>query len=70
MANAQAKLRKKQLEAVLVNDISAGKGFGGQANTLIPVTAAGAEPPMGPLAKDKLAWAAVIWLDAHLGKVR
>ncbi len=66
VANAQAKLRKKDLNAVLVNDISAGKGFGAQANCLIPVTLKGASEPIGPLAKEALAQGVVVWLDSHL----
>jgi len=66
VANAQAKLRKKQLDVVFVNDISEGRGFGGQANTLTPVTADGASAPLGPLTKDRLAQAAVAWLDSRL----
>lgn len=66
VANAQTKLVKKKLDAVLVNDISEGKGFGGQSNTLIPVTSGGAAVPIGPLPKDKLAQAAVTWLSEFL----
>jgi phosphopantothenoylcysteine decarboxylase / phosphopantothenate---cysteine ligase len=70
VVNAQAKLRNKQLEAVFVNDISGGKGFGGQDNVLIPVSFSGASDPIGPLAKDKLAWEAIAWLDALLSGPR
>lgn len=66
VANAQSKLRKKQLDVVLVNDIAAGKGFGVQANTLTPVSALGASEPIGPLDKDRLAQGVVTWLDAFL----
>lgn len=66
--NGRRKLEKKQLDAILVNDISAGKGFGGQHNTLVPVTADGAGEPMGPMAKEGLADVAVIWLAEHLPK--
>lgn len=66
VANAQAKLHKKQLDVVLVNDISAGKGFGVQANALIPVTSKGASDPIGPLAKDELARGVISWLDGYL----
>jgi len=61
LANATAKLQRKHLDAILVNDVAAGRGFGPQANTLTPVTAAGAEAPLGPLAKDQLAQAVVQW---------
>ncbi len=66
VANALGKLRKKNLDAILVNDISQGRGFGIQTNTLIPVTSAGAEAPLGPLPKDALAQAVVTWLSTHL----
>jgi phosphopantothenoylcysteine decarboxylase/phosphopantothenate--cysteine ligase len=61
LANAAAKLQRKHLDAILVNDVAAGRGFGPQANTLTPVTAAGAQAPLGPLAKDQLAQAVVQW---------
>jgi phosphopantothenoylcysteine decarboxylase/phosphopantothenate--cysteine ligase len=64
--NALAKLQRKNLDLVLVNDIQAGRGFGAQANTLIPVTAQGAQDPIGPLPKDALAQAVVIQLAAML----
>jgi phosphopantothenoylcysteine synthetase/decarboxylase len=56
-----AKLKAKGLDAVLVNDVQAGRAFGAQANTLTPVTALGAHPPIGPLSKDHLAQAVVQW---------
>jgi len=61
LANATAKLQRKHLDAILVNDVAAGRGFGPQANTLTPVTAAGAQAPLGPMAKDRLAQAVVQW---------
>lgn len=67
VANAQAKLAKKGLDAVLVNDIQAGKGFGIQANTLTPVTKEGPQAPLGPLSKDALARAVVAWWAERLG---
>lgn len=70
VANAQVKLRKKQLDVVLVNDIAAGKGFGLQANTLTPVSALGASEPIGPLGKDGLAQGVVAWLDRFLTSPR
>ena len=66
LANAASKLRKKGLDAVLANDVSGGKGFGLQANTLTPVTAQGPGEPMGPLPKDELARAVVAWLGGFL----
>jgi phosphopantothenoylcysteine decarboxylase/phosphopantothenate--cysteine ligase len=66
LENAQAKLVKKKLDAVLVNDIGAGRGFGPQANTLIPVLPNGPEPPLGPLPKDDLARAVVDWWGGRL----
>ena len=41
--------------------IGAGKGFGPQASTLIPLTAEGQADPLGPLPKDQLAQAVVRW---------
>lgn len=61
VAHATAKLQKKGLDAVLVNDIQGGRAFGLQANTLTPVTAQGALAPLGPLPKDQLARAVVQW---------
>lgn len=66
LENAQAKLTKKNLDAVLVNDISGAQGFGFQANTLIPVTGSGPQPPLGPLPKNGLARAVVAWWGAFL----
>jgi len=60
-ANASAKLHMKHLDGILVNDIGGGRGFGPQANTLIPITAAGQGEPLGPLPKDRLARAVVAW---------
>jgi len=60
-AHAAAKLQAKRLDAILVNDISGGRGFGAQGNTLIPITAAGQAGPLGPLAKDRLAQAVAQW---------
>ena len=64
--NAQAKLTKKHLDAILVNDISKGKGFGNQGNTLIPITPKGAAPSIGPLPKDQLSQAVITWLSEFL----
>ncbi|BDU72434.1 bifunctional phosphopantothenoylcysteine decarboxylase/phosphopantothenate--cysteine ligase CoaBC [Mesoterricola silvestris] len=65
--NATAKLRKKGLDAILVNDIGGGRAFGHQANTLLPVTAAGPGEPLGPLPKDALAQAVANWWGDRLG---
>ncbi len=61
LEQASAKLKKKGLDAVLVNDVQGGRAFGVQANTLTPVTAQGAHPPIGPLPKDQLARGVVQW---------
>jgi len=63
---ALEKLQRKHLDLVLVNDIQAGRGFGAQANTLIPITPQGAQDPIGPLPKDALAQAVVARLAALL----
>jgi phosphopantothenoylcysteine decarboxylase/phosphopantothenate--cysteine ligase len=65
--NATAKLHMKHLDGILVNDIGGGKGFGHQANVLIPITASGQGEPLGPLPKDKLALAVVRWWGDWLG---
>lgn len=61
LAHASAKLVRKRLDAVLVNDIQDGRGFGAQSNTLTPVTALGPQTPLGPLPKEALARAVVQW---------
>ncbi|HJU84543.1 MAG TPA: bifunctional phosphopantothenoylcysteine decarboxylase/phosphopantothenate--cysteine ligase CoaBC [Holophagaceae bacterium] len=66
LENAAVKLMKKGLDVVLVNDISEGRGFGSQANTLTPVTAEGPQAPLGPLPKDALARAVVAWWAERL----
>jgi phosphopantothenoylcysteine decarboxylase/phosphopantothenate--cysteine ligase len=65
--HAAAKLAKKRLDAVLVNDVQGGRAFGFQPNTLTPVTAQGPQTPLGPLPKDELAQAVVAWWAARLG---
>jgi len=59
--NATVKLQRKHLDGVLVNDVGDGKAFGHQANTLLPITAAGPAEPLGPLPKDQLAMAVARW---------
>ena len=66
LEHAAAKLQKKGLDAVLVNDVQAGRAFGPQANTLTPITLQGAHHPLGPLPKDQLARAVVQWWDQRL----
>ncbi len=66
LEHASEKLKKKGLDAVLVNDVQGGRAFGAQANTLTPITAQGPHPPLGPLAKDQLARAVVQWWAGHL----
>jgi phosphopantothenoylcysteine decarboxylase/phosphopantothenate--cysteine ligase len=66
LEQAQAKLQKKGMDAILVNDIQHGQGFGPQANTLTPVTAQGPQKPMGPLDKAALAKAVVQWWADYL----
>ena len=60
-AHAQGKLQKKGLDGILVNDISDGRAFGAQMNTLLPLTAQGPGEPLGPLPKDALAQAVARW---------
>lgn len=66
-AHAAAKLAKKNLDAVLVNDIAQGRGFGAQANTLTPILPAGSQEPLGPLPKAELARAVVAWWAGQRG---
>jgi phosphopantothenoylcysteine decarboxylase/phosphopantothenate--cysteine ligase len=66
LEHAGAKLKKKHLDAVLVNDVQAGRGFGAQANTLTPLTVQGPHPVLGPLPKDQLARAVVQWWASRL----
>jgi phosphopantothenoylcysteine decarboxylase/phosphopantothenate--cysteine ligase len=66
LEHASAKLKKKQLDALLMNDVQSGRAFGAQANTLTPITPAGAQPALGPLPKDQLARAVVQWWAAQL----
>lgn len=61
LAHAREKLARKRLDAILLNDVGAGQGFGLQVNTLTPLTAAGPQAPLGPLPKDRLAQAVVAW---------
>ncbi|MCL1908429.1 MAG: bifunctional phosphopantothenoylcysteine decarboxylase/phosphopantothenate--cysteine ligase CoaBC [Holophagaceae bacterium] len=64
--NAMEKLIKKGLDAILVNDVAKGKGFGNQTNCLTPVTKIGAENMIGPMSKEKLAFEAVKWFAGYL----
>jgi phosphopantothenoylcysteine decarboxylase/phosphopantothenate--cysteine ligase len=66
LEHAGAKLKNKRLDALLVNDIQHGHGFGPQANTLTPITAQGAHSSIGPLPKDQLARAVVQWWGHRL----
>ncbi|HJW72396.1 MAG TPA: bifunctional phosphopantothenoylcysteine decarboxylase/phosphopantothenate--cysteine ligase CoaBC [Geothrix sp.] len=63
---AAAKLQRKGLDAILVNDIQGGRGFGHQANALTPITAQGADPTLGPADKASLAVAVVQWWAGQL----
>lgn len=67
VAHAQAKLAAKGLDAVLLNDVSQGRGFGEQGNVLTPITPEGPGAPLGPLPKDRLAEAVVAWWAGRLG---
>ena len=66
LQHALGKLRSKGLDGILMNDISAGRGFGAQANTLLPITAEGPGEPLGPLPKDALAQAVARWWGDQL----
>lgn len=64
--NATEKLIKKGLDAIFVNDIAKGRGFGNQTNCLTPVTKVGPANLIGPMAKEKLASEAVNWFACYL----
>ncbi|MDR1842077.1 MAG: bifunctional phosphopantothenoylcysteine decarboxylase/phosphopantothenate--cysteine ligase CoaBC [Holophagales bacterium] len=64
--NATEKLSKKGLNAILLNDISQGKGFGDHDNCLIPITRNGPGGALGPVPKNQLAREAVAWFANHL----
>jgi phosphopantothenoylcysteine decarboxylase/phosphopantothenate--cysteine ligase len=66
LKHAVAKLKKKGLDAVLMNNVQGGGGFGHQTNTLTPITPQGAHEPLGPLPKDQLAQAVVQWWAQRL----
>jgi phosphopantothenoylcysteine decarboxylase/phosphopantothenate--cysteine ligase len=68
LRNAAEKLSKKGLDAILVNDVSEGRGFGDGENSLTPMTGSGAGGTIGPLPKDRLAHEAVKWFAGQLGK--
>ncbi len=61
LERAAGKLARKGLDAVLVNDVSGGRAFGAQENTLVPVTPQGPAEALGPLPKDQLARRVVAW---------
>jgi phosphopantothenoylcysteine decarboxylase/phosphopantothenate--cysteine ligase len=63
---AAAKLQRKGMDAILVNDIQGGRGFGHQANALTPITAQGVQPTLGPADKASLAVAVVQWWAGQL----
>lgn len=66
--HAAGKLRHKGLDAILVNDIQGGRGFGPQDNALTPVTGDGIEPILGPASKPQLAHAVVAWWAERLSR--
>jgi phosphopantothenoylcysteine decarboxylase/phosphopantothenate--cysteine ligase len=66
LEQAAAKLQRKGMDAILVNDIQGGRGFGHQANALTPITAQGPHPTLGPADKASLAAAVVQWWAGQL----
>jgi phosphopantothenoylcysteine decarboxylase/phosphopantothenate--cysteine ligase len=66
LEHAASKLAKKELDAILVNDVQGGRAFGDQSNTVTPLTAQRVHPPLGPLPKDQLARAIVQWWGHRL----
>jgi phosphopantothenoylcysteine decarboxylase/phosphopantothenate--cysteine ligase len=67
LRNAAEKLSKKNLDAILANDVSHGAGFGEGDSSLVPVTRRGPAKAIGPMPKDGLAFEAVKWFAGHLG---
>jgi phosphopantothenoylcysteine decarboxylase/phosphopantothenate--cysteine ligase len=58
-SNAREKLERKHLDAIVVNDVSGGRGFGTGANTVAVLSPGGARVAIGPLSKRALA--AALW---------
>jgi phosphopantothenoylcysteine decarboxylase/phosphopantothenate--cysteine ligase len=54
-ANARAKLRAKRLDAIVVNDVSEGRGFGTGENSLIVLWGEGGRKDLGVADKETLA---------------
>jgi phosphopantothenoylcysteine decarboxylase/phosphopantothenate--cysteine ligase len=68
IAHARAKLAKKGCDWILANDVSPGPGiFGGDANTVHVVDAAGVEP-WPPLSKDEVARRLAARIATALGR--
>ena len=68
LAHARAKLAKKGCDWILANDVAPGTGtFGGDANTVHVVDAAGVEP-WPPLSKDEVARRLTARIAATLGR--
>ena len=68
IAHARAKLAKKGCDWILANDVSPGTGiFGGDANTVHVVDAAGVEP-WPPLSKDEVARRLAARIATALGR--
>lgn len=63
---ATAKLYRKGLDAILVNDVQDGRAFGSQLNALTPITPQGPHPALGPLPKEALAREVVRWWGGRL----
>jgi phosphopantothenoylcysteine decarboxylase/phosphopantothenate--cysteine ligase len=57
--NARAKLERKHLDAIVVNDVAGGHGFGTGENEVTVIDAAGGTTSIGPLPKGELA--AQLW---------
>lgn len=62
-ANAREKLARKQLDAIVVNDVSGGRGWGAQRNTLTVLWGTGGRRELGDASKDVLA--ARLWDCLH-----
>jgi phosphopantothenoylcysteine decarboxylase/phosphopantothenate--cysteine ligase len=63
LEHARRKLARKGCDLLVVNDVSAGRAFGTDVNTVVLLDAAGGEKSVGPAGKEDVAdevWDAVL----------
>nr|MDQ6931274.1 bifunctional 4'-phosphopantothenoylcysteine decarboxylase/phosphopantothenoylcysteine synthetase [Candidatus Eremiobacteraeota bacterium] len=68
--NALQKLRSKNLDAIAVNDVGAGRGFGLQENTLTLLFADGTREDLGTSSKPELAGRMLDAISLKMGATR